>query len=87
VTFRVGAGGSVWYTIEYLDERRGGAVTMPVVFADKEEAIANALVLLRAGFSVSKVRGPSFEMNGTALTAYGSSRRNGAVVTLSARRI
>ena len=77
-------GGSVWYAIEHFDERRGTAVTIPVVFADWEEAVANAFALLRAGFSVSKVTGPSFEMNQTALTAYGRSRRNGAVVTLSA---
>ena len=73
-------GGSVWYTIEYFDERRGAAVTIPVAFVDKEEAITNAFVLLRAGFSVSKVTGPSFEMNRTALTAYAQSRRNGTVV-------
>ena len=63
-----------------LDQRNNAVVALPVIFADKEEAIANALALLRAGFSVSKVRGPSFEMNETALTAYGRSRRNGAVV-------
>jgi hypothetical protein len=51
---------------------------MPVVFADKEEAIANALALLRAGISVSKVTGPSFEMNRTALAAYAHSRRHAA---------
>ena len=77
-------GGNVWYTIEYLDQRNNAVVVAPVIFAEKEEAIANALALLRAGFSVSKVTGPSFEMNQTALTAYGRSRRNGAVVTLSA---
>jgi hypothetical protein len=71
----------VWYTIEYLDQRNNAVVAVPVIFAEKEEAIANALALLRAGFSVSKVTGPSFEMNRTALTAYGRSRRNGAVVS------
>ena len=71
----------MWYTIEYLDQRNNAVVALPVIFAGKQEAIANALALLRAGFSVSKVTGPSFEMNGTALTAYGRSRRNGAVVS------
>jgi len=70
-------GAAVWYTIEYLDNRNA-AVTMPVVFADKEEAIANALALLRAGISVSKVTGPNFEMNRTALAAYAHSRRHAA---------
>ena len=73
----------MWYTIEYLDQRNNAVVALPVIFADKEEAMANAVALLRVGFSVSKVTGPSFEMNGTALTAYSRSRRNGTVVLRS----
>ena len=61
-----------WYTIEYFDETL--PVVSPMLFRDKESALANACALLRAGFSVLKVTGPDFEMTGTALAAYNSAR-------------
>jgi hypothetical protein len=58
------------YTIEYLEERADGPryVVAPMFFPDKATALASAL--LRAGFLVSKVTGPGFEMGTTALKAY-----------------
>jgi hypothetical protein len=61
-----------WYTIEYLDGEQ--PVVSPMVFPDKESALANAYALLRVGFSVSKVSGPDFEISHTSLTAYHQAR-------------
>ena len=70
-----------FYTIEYVDGPRNVAV--PMFFADKENALANACALLRAGFAVSKIVGPGFEMDAAALKAYHQSRRNGRSVDLN----
>lgn len=58
-----------WYTIEYLAERQDGArfVVSAMLFRDRDTALANARVLLSAGFHVSKVAGPDFEIAGAAL--------------------
>jgi len=66
----------MWYTIEYLD-KRGDAVQpllTPMLFRDRDAALSNALALLQAGFSVSKVTGPDFEMNQVAFAAYAQAR-------------
>jgi hypothetical protein len=45
-----------------------------MLFRDRDAALSNALALLRAGFSVSKVTGPDFKMNQVAFTAYAQAR-------------
>jgi hypothetical protein len=66
-----------WYTIEYLSEREAGAqpVVSPMVFSDREAALSSAHALLRAGFSVSRVAGPDFEIDGTSLAGCDWKRR------------
>jgi len=60
------------YTIEY--QRDGRNVVAPLLFPDRESALASACALLRAGFSVSKITGPNFEMSQTVLMAYRQAR-------------
>ena len=66
----------MWYTIVYVDQRDNAAVTMPVLLASKEAALENACALLKAGFLVSSVSGPDFEMRRTELTAYAKSQQS-----------
>ena len=61
-----------WYTIEYLDGAQ--PIVSPMLFRDRASALASACALLEAGFSVSKVTGPEFEMSRTALKAYHHAR-------------
>src|SRR5262249_6746478 len=49
-------------------------VVSPMFFPDKESALASARALLRAGFSVSKITGPNFEMSHTSLMAFHQAR-------------
>jgi hypothetical protein len=47
---------------------------MPMVFWDRQSALEGAYALMRTGISVSKVEGPHFLMQRTALLAYYRSR-------------
>jgi hypothetical protein len=49
-------------------------VVSPMFFPDKESALASARALLRAGFSVSKITGPNFEMSHTSLVTFHQAR-------------
>ena len=67
------------YTIECVSEgqdRDRRTAVMSMIFDDKETALANACAFLRAGFAVSKVSGPNFEMCQTELAAYAQGQRN-----------
>jgi hypothetical protein len=62
---------SGWYTIEYVAECQDGVrpAVSPMLFRDRDTALASARALLSAGFLVSRVVGPDFEIGGTALVA------------------
>jgi hypothetical protein len=47
-----------------------------MIFRDRETALANACALLRAGYFVSRVAGPEFEMDHVAVAILEQSRRN-----------
>ena len=66
---------SGWYTIEYLTDEHGARpVVSPMLFRDRETALASAVALLQAGFDVLRVAGPDLEISGMALVAYLVSR-------------
>ena len=74
-TYRsLGNSGDARYTIEYISDDQA-VVVSPMMFSNKETALANACALLRAGFLVSRVAGPEFEMDYVALAALNKSRR------------
>ena len=52
--------------IEYVSNDQAVVVSSRM-FRDKETALANACALLRAGYFVSRVAGPEFEMDHVAL--------------------
>jgi hypothetical protein len=58
-----------WYTIEYVAECHDGVrpAVSPMLFRDRDTALASARALLSAGFLVSRVVGPDFQIGGTAL--------------------
>ena len=60
-----------WYTIEYVAECQDGVrpAVSPMLFRDRDTALASARALLSAGFLVSRVVGPDFEIGGTTLVA------------------
>lgn len=60
------------YKIHYLDASRQGDWhrVVPMKFGDKEAALDYACALKRAGFRVSKVEGPSFDLSGPAFESY-----------------
>jgi hypothetical protein len=61
----------VRYTIEYANQRDGAeqCSVVPMVFWDKQSALEGACALVRTGISVSKVEGPHFLMQRTAVAA------------------
>ncbi|HEV2546212.1 MAG TPA: hypothetical protein VGU20_02645 [Stellaceae bacterium] len=63
------------YTIEYISDDQA-VVVAPMIFRDKETALASARALLSAGFLVTRVGGPEFEMDYVALAALYKSQRS-----------
>jgi hypothetical protein len=65
------------YTIHYSDPAHLDAQrVIPMVFRDKEAVLDCACALRRAGFRISRVAGPNFEMQKAAFEDYyGTERR------------
>jgi hypothetical protein len=66
------ANSAMSYVIHYVNVSQQGGVhrVLPMKFQDKEAALDSACALKRAGFRVSKVEGPHFELGSAEFESY-----------------